>query len=520
MCGLDISVIALQALAMSATSDLAELLRRAGDPSSIDELLRRGLDWLAGIAPYDLACVLELEGDALRVRAARGRLASDRVRAHRLALSEYPAVREALETRRGRAFTEDDHAHGDGDPFDGVLDLAPGHSCMVVPLAAGSELVGALTLDREECRAFPKATVDLVEIYARVLALALRLADDKRALAELGAQQHERAQLLEERVVGREEHGVLVSSASPLARELATRARQVAATSTPVLILGETGTGKERLAHAIHRWSPRRERPFVVVNCAAIPEALIESELFGHTRGAFTGATRDRSGLFRTAHGGTLLLDEIGEMPLKMQPAMLRTLQEKTVRPVGSAKEEPVDVRVIAATNRDLEQMVKDQTFREDLFYRLHVIEVRIPPLRERSEDIPALIDHFLGIFSARHKRERKSVEKDAQRHLCDYHWPGNVRQLEHVLLNAWLMGEGRELGWADFTLPDSQGGGPPKSDHRSRTHKNEEEFRESERQRILKALAACNWNRVQAAKLSGIPRRTFYRRLKEYGLI
>jgi DNA-binding NtrC family response regulator len=164
--------------------------------------------------------------------------------------------------------------------------------------------------------------------------------------------------------------------------------------------------------------------------------------------------------------------------------------------------------------------MVKDQTFREDLFYRLHVIEVRIPPLRERSDDIPALIDHFLGIFSARHKRERKSVEKEAQRHLCDYHWPGNVRQLEHVLLNAWLMGEGRELAWADFTLPDSQGGPPAKSDHRSRPHKNEEEFRESERQRILKALAACNWNRVQAAKLSGIPRRTFYRRLKEYGLI
>jgi transcriptional regulator with GAF, ATPase, and Fis domain/tetratricopeptide (TPR) repeat protein len=291
-------------------------------------------------------------------------------------------------------------------------------------------------------------------------------------------------------------------------------------TDIPVLITGESGTGKEVVARAIHQSGPRGKKNFLGVNCGAIPANLLESELFGHVRGAFTGADRDRRGLFRESEGGTLLLDEIGEMPLKMQPSMLRTLQEKTVRPVGAAKEEPVDVRVIAATNRDLEQMVKDGTFREDLFYRLHVIEVRIPPLRERADDIPALIDHFLGIFAARHKRERKSVEKDAQRHLCDYHWPGNVRQLEHVLLNAWLMGEGRELAWADFTLPDTNPGPPTKSDHRSRPHKNEEEYRDSERERILKALAACNWNRVQAAKMSGIPRRTFYRRLKEFGII
>jgi transcriptional regulator with GAF, ATPase, and Fis domain len=291
-------------------------------------------------------------------------------------------------------------------------------------------------------------------------------------------------------------------------------------TDVPVLITGESGTGKEVVARAIHQSGPRGKKNFLGVNCGAIPANLLESELFGHVRGAFTGADRDRRGLFREAEGGTLLLDEIGEMPLKMQPAMLRTLQEKTVRPVGSAKEEPTDVRVIAATNRDLEQMVKDGTFREDLFYRLHVVEVRIPPLRERSDDIPALIDHFMGIFAARHKRERKTVDKNAQRRLCEYHWPGNVRQLEHVLLNAWLMGEGRELGADDFQLPDSQGTPQPRSDHRSRPHKNEEEFRESERDRILKALTACNWNRVAAAKMSGIPRRTFYRRLKEFGII
>jgi transcriptional regulator with GAF, ATPase, and Fis domain len=291
-------------------------------------------------------------------------------------------------------------------------------------------------------------------------------------------------------------------------------------TDVPVLITGESGTGKEVVARAIHQSGPRGKKAFLGVNCGAIPANLLESELFGHVRGAFTGADRDRRGLFREAEGGTLLLDEIGEMPLKMQPSLLRTLQEKTVRPVGSAKEEPVDVRLIAATNRDLRQMVEEGTFREDLFYRLHVVEVRVPPLRERAEDIPALIDHFLSLFAARYHRERKSVDKAALRRLAAYHWPGNVRQLENVLLNAWLMSEGSELLTDDFTLPDTVPAPATKSDHRSRVHKSEVDFKNDERERILKALTACNWNRVKAAKMSGIPRRTFYRRLKEFGIL
>ena len=187
---------------------------------------------------------------------------------------------------------------------------------------------------------------------------------------------------------------------------------RVSDTDVPVLITGESGTGKEVVARAVHIAGPRAKQPFLGVNCGAIPANLLESELFGHVRGAFTGADRDRKGLFREAENGTILLDEIGEMPQKMQAGLLRVLQEKTVRPVGGAKEEPCNARVIAATNRDLVAMVAEGTFREDLYYRLHVIELKVPPLRERAEDIPALIDHFLTLFAARHKRERKTVER------------------------------------------------------------------------------------------------------------
>ena len=305
-------------------------------------------------------------------------------------------------------------------------------------------------------------------------------------------------------------------------------------TDVPVLVSGESGTGKEMVARAVHQAGPRGKRPFLGVNCGAIPANLLESELFGSMRGAFTGADRDRRGLFQEADGGTLLLDEIGEMPIKMQAGLLRVLQERTVRPVGGTKEEPIDVRVIAATNRDLTQMVAEGTFREDLFYRLHVVELHVPALRERVEDIPPLIDHFLSIFSARHHRERKSVSREALRKLCAYPWPGNVRQLEHVLLSSWLMSDKTEIPAEDVELPTplavSGARSIPPGERRTRTKlssaapqaraSSQAEFKAAERERVLSALTACNWNRVAAAKMIGLPRRTFYRRLKEFGIL
>ncbi len=216
-------------------------------------------------------------------------------------------------------------------------------------------------------------------------------------------------------------------------------------------------------------------------------------------------------------------------MPTKMQAGLLRVLQEKMVRPVGGTLETPIDVRVVAATNRDLSEMVVQGTFREDLYYRLHVVELHVPPLRERVEDIPPLIDHFLSIFSTRYRRERKTVARDALRKLCAYPWPGNVRQLEHVLLSAWLMGDKSEIGATDVELPAPlvRPSAPTRAAATSQAPAsgatrpgNEAEFKGAERERILGALTASNWNRAQAAKMLGVPRRTFYRRLKEFGIL
>jgi len=297
-------------------------------------------------------------------------------------------------------------------------------------------------------------------------------------------------------------------------------------TDVPILITGESGTGKEIIARAIHGAGPRAKKAFVGINCGAIPENLLESELFGHVRGAFTGADRDRRGLFREASEGSVLLDEIGEMPQKMQAGLLRVLQEKVVRPVGGAKEEAVDARVIAATHRDLESMVREGSFREDLYYRLNVIMVRVPPLRERLDDLPVLIDHFLGIFAARYGRDRRSVSRAALKRLTAYDWPGNVRQLENILLNAWVLSDQPELEPEDFELPDSIQRPPrvvtaeaPPAAMTDASGTDLDNHRANEKDRIIQALSSCNWNRVKAAEIVGLPRRTFYRRLKEYGI-
>ncbi len=287
----------------------------------------------------------------------------------------------------------------------------------------------------------------------------------------------------------------------------------------PVLITGESGTGKEVIARAIHSAGPRGKHKFVGVNCGAIPEHLLESELFGHVRGAFTGADRDKKGLFRELDDGTILLDEIGEMPHKMQAGLLRVLQEKVVRPVGGTHEERVNTRVVTATHRHLADMVKQGTFREDLYYRLNVIQIHVPPLRERLEDIPLLIDHFLRIFAARYNRERRTVSREALKRLTAYAWPGNVRQLENVLLNAWILSDQSELELSDFELPEDRPMSPSViSEVRSRPS-SLDAAKEQEKERILEALTSCNWNRAKAAQICGMPRRTFYRRLKKYGI-
>jgi serine/threonine-protein kinase PknK len=328
-------------------------------------------------------------------------------------------------------------------------------------------------------------------------------------------------------------HGLVGTSAAM--RRVYSLIDRVKDTDVPVLITGESGTGKEMVARAIHETSTRAKRRFVGVNCGAIPENLLESELFGCVRGAFTGADRDRRGLFRESEGGSILLDEIGEMTQRMQASLLRVLQERTVRPVGGTHEEVVDVRLVFATHRDLRALVEERLFREDLYYRIHVVEVHIPPLRERAEDIPQLVDHFLGIFSARHRREKGTIARDALRLLMAQPWRGNVRELEHVLLNVWVMSDAEELTAEDFEVvlgraspviteprrssrppePEARGVLGAANEHRSTDTPGVDD----ERERIVKALADCGQNRVKAAQLLRIPRRTFYRRLTEYGI-
>jgi DNA-binding NtrC family response regulator len=392
-----------------------------------------------------------------------------------------------------------------------------------------------LAENRERADALARANVELAaardELAGRLGRRTEQLAEARRDLKQV------RAEL-------RSHFGYagLVGTSGAM-RRLYALIDRVKDTDIPVLITGESGTGKEMVARAVHNAGPRAKKPFTGVNCGAIPANLLESELFGSVRGAFTGADRDRRGLFQEADGGTLLLDEIGEMPQKMQSGLLRVLQEKTVRPVGGTQEDPVDVRVIAATNRDLAQMVAEGTFREDLFYRLHVVEMHVPPLRERVDDIPPLIDHFLSLFAARYRRDRKTMSRDALRKLCAYPWPGNVRQLEHVLLSAWLMSDTSEIPADDVELPTPlhapvhPAAGPravAPADSRIRTTPSaaaqpapagaraasQAEFKAAERERILSALTACNWNRLAAARMIGVPRRTFYRRLKEFGIL
>jgi DNA-binding NtrC family response regulator len=292
---------------------------------------------------------------------------------------------------------------------------------------------------------------------------------------------------------------------------------KVAVTDSPVLIEGESGTGKELVAAAIHRISSRAKRAFIPVNCSAIPQDLLESEFFGHVRGAFSGAIADALGLFRGADEGTIFLDEIAELTPALQVKLLRVLQEMQVRPVGSTKAYPVDVRVIAATNRDLERAMTDGSFRQDLFYRLNVVRVLLPPLRDRRDDIPALVSHFLRRFNRRFHRDVRGIAPEALAALSAYTFPGNVRELENLVERAFAMGAKDQLTLADLpTLASTPAtaAAPVTSVETIPT------LADVERELILKSLALLKDDKEAAARALGISRRTIYRRLKEYGIL
>jgi transcriptional regulator with GAF, ATPase, and Fis domain len=318
---------------------------------------------------------------------------------------------------------------------------------------------------------------------------------------------------------------------SPQVRHLLHQVRKVAASQSEVLIRGESGTGKELLARALHETSPRAAKPFVKVHCAALSPGLLESELFGHVKGAFTGAHRDKVGRFELAHGGTLFLDEIGDIDLSVQTKLLRVLQEMTFERVGSSDSLQVDVRVIAATHQDLEELIRRGRFREDLYYRLNVISITTPPLRERREDVPELAQHFLRQYGPPCGKPDIGIDDDALSVLKGYAWPGNIRQLENVIERAVVFAEGPFVTVADLP-PELVDARVPPADRPPETaivthpfaigngvHAERAERDRRERERLVRALSAAGGNKAEAARVLGMARSTLVSRLKKHGL-
>jgi two-component system response regulator HydG len=305
---------------------------------------------------------------------------------------------------------------------------------------------------------------------------------------------------------------MLVGEATGMRRVLDLIAR-AAPSDTPILLIGESGTGKELLARRIHQQSSRSESPIVALNCTAIPEGLLESQLFGHRRGAFTDAREDRKGLFLEADGGTLFLDEIGDMPLGLQSKLLRVLQEKEVHPLGASSPVRADVRLVAATHRNLEELCRQGRFREDLYYRLNVVAIQVPPLRNRLQDLVPLVAHFLEKHGARLNRPGRVVSLEAMERLRRHWWPGNVRELENVIERALVLGSGPTIGIED--LPESL------RPHASVTapHGAVRGLAETERDEIIRALRSSGGNKAAAARMLGVDRKTLYRKLEAYGI-
>lgn len=323
-------------------------------------------------------------------------------------------------------------------------------------------------------------------------------------------------------VEGRYRFGNILG-ANPRMREIFQLVRTVAETDATVLIQGESGTGKELIARAIHYNSGRKDRPFVVVSCSALPETLLESELFGHERGAFTGAIRQRIGRFEFADGGTVFLDEIGEMPMAVQLKLLRVLQEREVERVGGNQVIKVDVRVIAATNKDLQAAMGEKLFRDDLFYRLNVVPVRIPPLRERLDDVPLLTAHFLEKYNEKNRKQIRSIAPEALAALCRYPFPGNVRELENIIERAVIMEKGGSIRQIDLTRTDAPGAGadapfPAEAPGAFRTMKDAVIGR-FEREYLTRVLRMFEGSLSKASRHAGMNIKNFHEKMARYGL-
>jgi formate hydrogenlyase transcriptional activator len=380
-----------------------------------------------------------------------------------------------------------------------------------MPLITHDRALDTLSLASLRAAAFQQGDVDLLVQVAGQVAIAVENAVAFQEIAELRNKLAQEKLYLEDEIRSEMNFEEIVGE-SPLLRAVLKQVETVAPTDSAVLIQGETGTGKELIARAIHNLSPRREHTFVKVNCAAIPAGLLESELFGHERGAFTGAIAQRIGRFELAHRGTIFLDEVGDIPLELQPKLLRVLQEQEFERLGSVRSIRVDVRLVAATNRNLDEMVAARTFRSDLYYRLRVFPLVMPPLRERQEDIPTLVRYFVQKHARRMNRTVETIPSETLDLLVRYSWPGNIRELENLIERAVIVSPGPVLRvpLSELKLPSEPAAGEMLT------------LEAAQREHVLKALEATNWVLAgpsgAAAKL-GMKRTTLQSRMQKLGL-
>ena len=388
-------------------------------------------------------------------------------------------------------------------------------SLLVAPLESNGARVGVLSLSSRRERAFSPGDLDFATQIGRQVAIAVSNALEHRALSESKEQISEQKLYLEEEIRAEQDFEDIIGGSSPL-RHVLEQVETVAPTDSTVLISGETGTGKELIARAIHERSARQDRTFVRINCAAIPLGLLESELFGHEKGAFTGAITRKIGRFELAHQGSLFLDEVGDIPPELQPKLLRVLQEQEFERLGSSHTQHVDVRLIAATNHNLPRMVAEGRFRSDLFYRLNVFPITVPPLRDRAEDIPLLVRYFVSKYARRMNKRIERIERDTIAALVEYPWPGNVRELQNFIERAVILTVGEDLSapLAELCATTLTAASPD--------HNGQLSLHEIEKGRILNALRQAKWvvgGQQGAAARLGIKRTTLLYRMERLGI-
>lgn len=508
---------------VSIASDLTAAL-------SSEERYRRLLDALHRVIPYDAAALLRIDGDELVPVVAQG-LSADAM-GRRFSLKEQPRLEIICRSDAPVMFPSDTDLP---DPFDGLLagdygEFTRIHACLGCPLRVGDELIGALTADAAQPSAFDEIDSAFLATVGALAAAEMRTTHLIEALEQSAQRQGLIARDLMRDAQLRQ--GSDMIGTTPVMQRLRQDIELVARSDFTVLIIGETGVGKELVARAVLTASERHAEPMLYVNCAALPETLADSELFGHVRGAFTGASADRAGKFEVASGGTLFLDEIGELPLSVQPKLLRAIQQGEIQRVGSDKLIKADVRLVAATNRDLEQEVEAERFRADLFHRLNVFPLRVPALRERADDIPLLAGYFCDVMRKRLGLGPVRIDAEGAAALKAYPWPGNVRELENVLSRVTLKASAKtkrgdpvviskhHLG-PDFTSSEPSIRGHVYAEVRSvpAVVDIKEATREFQRSLIERALVENEGNWAAAARALGMHRSNFHHLAVRLGL-